>query len=179
MSVRQVVTGHDNDGNAIFIADHQVQASEAKILPGFQSFELWSTQADRQVPHQGNLPGVPAYFPSREGSVFRMISFPPQQADAPEFSINEETLAEVQTNFPGLLEHLELDAPGMHTTDSIDYGIVLKGEIYLELDNGQERLLTAGDCVIQNGTRHAWHNRSNEPTLMAFILLGATRNTAS
>ena len=76
---------------------------------------------------------------------------------------------------PGFVEHLELDNPGMHTTDSVDYGIVIAGEVYLELDNGEERLLTAGDCVVQNGTRHAWINRSGKPVTMAFILLGADR----
>ncbi|BFM18016.1 cupin domain-containing protein [Maricurvus nonylphenolicus] len=175
MTVRQVVTGHDETGHSIFISDDQIQANEVRFMPGFQSFELWSTQANRQVPHQGSLPGVPSYFPSREGSVFRMISFPPQAGETPDMQASEDHLAELQTTLPGLLEHLELDAPGMHTTDSIDYGIVLTGEIYLELDNGQERLLKAGDCVVQNGTRHAWHNRSGEPTLMAFILLGAQR----
>ncbi len=77
--------------------------------------------------------------------------------------------------FPGLLDAMELDNPGMHTTDTIDFDIVLSGEVYLELDDGPEVRLTAGDCVIQNGTRHAWHNRSDEPVTMASALVGARR----
>jgi uncharacterized cupin superfamily protein len=60
----------------------------------------------------------------------------------------------------------EPDNPGMHTTDSVDYGICLEGEMHLELDNGQEIRLTPGACVVQQGTRHAWHNRSEKPALM-------------
>jgi quercetin dioxygenase-like cupin family protein len=61
----------------------------------------------------------------------------------------------------------------MHTTQSVDIGIVQSGEVWLELDDDQEVKLTAGDYVIQNGTRHAWHNRSNEPCVMNFVLIGA------
>ena len=57
--------------------------------------------------------------------------------------MNESAAAELPRKLPGVLEHLETENPGMHTTDSIDYGIVLKGEICLELDNGQEKTLKA------------------------------------
>ena len=55
---------------------------------------------------------------------------------------------------------LELDHPGMHTTDTVDFDVNVSGEVYLELDDGDEVLLKAGDCVIQNGT--SWHNRSSD-----------------
>ena len=76
---------------------------------------------------------------------------------------------------PGLAECFESDNPGMHTTDTIDYGIVLDGEIWLELDDGQTQHLRKLDVVVQNGTRHAWRNRSGRVTLMAFVLIGACR----
>jgi quercetin dioxygenase-like cupin family protein len=60
--------------------------------------------------------------------------------------------------------------PLMHRTDTVDYGIVLSGEIYLVLDK-QETLLKAGDVVVQRGTNHAWSNRSDKPCRMAFILV--------
>jgi len=65
--------------------------------------------------------------------------------------------------------------PGMHTTDTVDFDVVLSGEIYLELDDGSEVLLKAGDCVIQNGTRHAWQNRSAKDCISAVALIGADR----
>jgi quercetin dioxygenase-like cupin family protein len=61
----------------------------------------------------------------------------------------------------------------MHATATVDYGIVLTGEIVLELDDGHCTPLSAGDIVIQNGTRHAWRNRSGLAATMAFVLIGA------
>lgn len=74
-----------------------------------------------------------------------------------------------------MMEVLEFDHPGMHTTDTVDFDVIVSGEVYLELDNGAEVLLKAGDCVIQNGTRHAWRNRSSEKCVIAVTLVGAER----
>jgi uncharacterized cupin superfamily protein len=57
----------------------------------------------------------------------------------------------------------------------VDFDVVVFGEVVLELDDGAEVSLKAGDCVIQNGTRHAWHNRSSEKCVIAFSLVGADR----
>ena len=67
---------------------------------------------------------------------------------------------------------MEEDDPGMHTTPTIDYGIVLSGEIDLELDEGEVHL-QAGDVVVQRGTRHAWRNRGTEPCRIAFVLISS------
>jgi hypothetical protein len=177
MSMRQFITGHDARGNAIFLADDAVTPVEVKMVPGYKTFELWSTEGDRKVPHSGPFPGVPSYFPAEKGVVFRIIVLPPSQEGGTDIDASEESIEEMQNLLPGFIEHLELDNPGMHTTDSIDFGIVLQGDIYLELDNGAERHMQTGDCVIQNGTRHAWRNRSGKPVTMAFILLGAQRQS--
>ena len=173
--MRQFITGHDQDGKAIFLSGDEVTPTEVALVPGYKTFELWSTDGPRTVPHRGAFPGVPSYFPGTDGAVFRVVVLPPDQGDATGVDISDQSLAEVSTKLPGFIEHLELDNPGMHTTDSIDFGIVLRGEIFLELDNGEERLLRAGDCVVQNGTRHAWRNRSGNPATLAFVLLGAER----
>lgn len=178
MSIRQIVTGHDEQGNAIFLAENEVAPVEVAMIPGYKTFELWSTEGERQVPHTGPFPGVPNYFPGKNGVVFRMLVLPPAPEDGMKVELSDEAVGEMTTKLPGFIEHLELDNPGMHTTDSIDFGIVLDGEVYLELDNGAERRLGTGDCVIQNGTRHAWRNRSGKPVTMAFILLGAERTPA-
>jgi mannose-6-phosphate isomerase-like protein (cupin superfamily) len=81
----------------------------------------------------------------------------------------------MQAKLPGLLDVVEMDHPGMHTTDTVDFDVIVSGEVFLELDDGAEVLLRAGDCVIQNGTRHAWHNRSAEKCVIAVTLLGAER----
>ncbi len=178
MKVHQFVTGHDDAGNAVFKAETEVTPVEVSMIPGYKTYELWSTEGARSVPHNGPLPGVPRYFPGRDGSVFRIIVLPPAPDGSTDVAVSEVALDEIQQKLPGFVEHVELDNPGMHTTDSVDYGIVISGEVYLELDNGEERLLTAGDCVVQNGTRHAWRNRSGQPVTMAFVLLGANRTHA-
>jgi mannose-6-phosphate isomerase-like protein (cupin superfamily) len=175
MGVRQIVTGHDADGNAVFLSDGSVEPVQVAMIPGYKTHELWSTHGARSVPHDGPFPGVPSYFPESDGTVFRIIVLPPAQDRVMDVDLSEEAVAEINTKLPGFIDHLELDNPGMHTTDSIDFGIVLSGEVDLELDNGAVRQMKAGDCVVQNGTRHAWRNRSSQPTTMAFILLGASR----
>jgi quercetin dioxygenase-like cupin family protein len=76
---------------------------------------------------------------------------------------------------PGLAERFEPDAPGMHTTETIDYAVVLDGAITLELDAGRTVELGTGDVVIQNGTRHAWRNPGEHPATVAFFVVGAHR----
>jgi quercetin dioxygenase-like cupin family protein len=63
--------------------------------------------------------------------------------------------------------------PMMHKTASVDYAIVLKGEIWAVMDDSEKRM-TAGDVLVQRGTNHAWSNRTDQPALVAFILVGAT-----
>jgi len=70
---------------------------------------------------------------------------------------------------------MEPDNPGMHTTDTINFEYVISGEIGLELDNGKEVQLKAGDTVVQNGTRHAWRNKGSEPCRLVVCLIGANR----
>ncbi len=73
---------------------------------------------------------------------------------------------------PGLAELFEPDNPGMHTTPTVDYGVVLEGEIVLDLDAGETTLLRPGDVVVQNGTRHAWRNPGTRPATVFFVLIG-------
>jgi uncharacterized cupin superfamily protein len=63
----------------------------------------------------------------------------------------------------------------MHTTDTVDYVTILSGEIWLVLDDGAEVHLEPGDCVVQNGTQHAWHNRNPEPCVLVTVMVGAER----
>jgi quercetin dioxygenase-like cupin family protein len=69
---------------------------------------------------------------------------------------------------------MEPDNPGMHQTATVDYGIVLDGEVVLELDDGAQTVLTAGDTIVQLGSRHAWRNKSDRPATVAFVLTGVT-----
>ena len=79
---------------------------------------------------------------------------------------------ELEQKLPGLAAHAERDHPGMHTTATIDYGIVLSGQATLELDDGAKVTLSAGDTYVQNGTRHRWSNPGDVPAVLALTLIG-------
>ncbi|WP_306181006.1 cupin domain-containing protein [Rhizobium sp. AN73] len=104
-----------------------------------------------------------------------IVSFPPDSVMADPSFDPIAADAEQRQHLPGLAELFEREAPGMHMTVTVDYDIVLDGEIWLELDDGAEVHLRKGDVAVQCGTRHAWRNKSTSPATMAFILIGATR----
>ena len=79
-------------------------------------------------------------------------------------------------HMPDLARTFEPDIPGMHTTDTVDYGIVLDGEVWLELDDGEQVHLKVHDVIVQNGTRHARRNKGDKPVKIAFVTIGAKRN---
>ncbi|MVX20253.1 cupin domain-containing protein, partial [Escherichia coli] len=142
--------------------------------PGLTFYELYRTEG---VPGLTGLEPDPMLqgtkaFPGPGGSLFRLISYPPKRPDGwtpPPGVTFESGLKEMSEKVPGMGDHFERDAPGMHTTDTIDYGIVVRGEMTLELDDGEIIHLRQGDCIVQNGTRHRWRNPSPEPCLMAFV----------
>ncbi len=102
-----------------------------------------------------------------------MFTIPPVGTGPPADLDMAAAIAEVNQKMPGFMDVLETDNPGMHRTDTVDYIVVLSGEVSLELDDGQTVQLRAGDCVVQNGTRHAWRNTSSEPCVLAYALVGA------
>lgn len=102
-----------------------------------------------------------------------IVTFPPDEV---RMSANFDPVAagnEQLAATPGIAETFEKDNPGMHTTPTVDYAVVLDGEIWLELDDGKVVHLKRHDTVVQQGARHAWRNRSTKPATLAFVLLGA------
>ncbi len=176
MKARRVVTGHSG-GKAVCVSDGT--SPKAKIyntVPGQASTLLWATQATPTVPHQGEaVTTKTGYVPGPGETRFMFVTFPP---DSVMMSPNFDPAAvgaEFMEHMPELASKFEMDNPGMHTTDTVDYGIVLDGEVWLELDDGKEVHLRAGDTVVQNGTRHAWRNKSSEPCQMVACIIGANR----
>lgn len=104
-----------------------------------------------------------------------VLRFGPDSATPPDDMTEEEIVAEAQRKQPGVIEIVEPDNPGMHTTDSIEYLVCVDGEIYLELGDGEEVHVTPGTCIIQRGTRHAWRNRSDRQCTMIATVVGAER----
>ena len=167
MGIRRVITGHDHNGKAVILADEEVASISAG---GFSYDPMWASDVAAVVPNDGSIPSHPTFFPGPSGArVFTWIA-QPEGADVP-----AATLEEMEAAAPGIMSYLEPDHPGMHTTQTIDVDVILSGEIWMEVDNGVETHLKAGDIVIQNGTRHAWHNRTNQPTVVLSVLIGATQ----
>ncbi|GLS16130.1 cupin domain-containing protein [Hydrogenophaga electricum] len=173
MRVRQVITGHNAQGKAIFTEDREVEASTAALMPGLGFHMLWSTPGISTFPDDGRESGSPSYFPPEGGHRFLIFTIPAtREAPAPGTDL-VVARADADRLLPGLLEKMEPDHPGMHRSDTIDFIYVLEGEIVLELDDGRETLLRTGDTAVQNGTRHAWRNRSGSPCRLLVCMAGA------
>jgi len=180
--IKRVLTGRDAANKSVFAA---VGATPRVItfdtLPGIIFWEMYATES---VPALSGrepdpVPGLGNLIPSPRGSRFRVVQFPARPAEArqPTPAEIEKMKKEVAEKIPGFGEHFEWDNFPMHTTDTLDYGVVIRGEIMLELDDGKTTHLKQGDCVVQNGTRHRWSNPLAEPCLMCFIMIGAKRGS--
>jgi mannose-6-phosphate isomerase-like protein (cupin superfamily) len=171
-ATRRVVTGHDDNGKAIIESDGPAPNVRVREGAGFVSTLLWVTdetpvnaglridRADRTI----------AVAPPPNGSILRIVDFPPvtPEVDAMDGTALRQAMGVDHAGSAG--------APSrhayMHRTKSVDYGIVLSGEIDMLLDDSEVHL-KAGDIVIQQATNHAWVNRSSDFCRIAFILIDA------
>jgi mannose-6-phosphate isomerase-like protein (cupin superfamily) len=175
MNIRCVVTGQTASGASVFVRDTSVEPITLSLLPGFEFHRLWGGEAVPKLPCDGAATLPARYFPAAQGFRFGFFTIPPNTEKAAGQIDMAAAFVELQQKLPGMADVLEMDNPGMHTTDTVDFDVVVSGECYLELDGGAEVLLKAGDCVVQNGTRHAWRNRSTENCVIAVTLVGAGR----
>jgi mannose-6-phosphate isomerase-like protein (cupin superfamily) len=178
MDIRCVVTGRNEQGKSVFVRTALSAPVRLALLPGYEFHRLWGSDQVPELPSDGTAPPHPRYFPPKNGFRFGFFTIPPDSSAGVDQINMASALAEIQQKLPGMVEVLEPDHPGMHTTDTVDFDVIVSGEVYLELDDGAEVLLKAGDCVIQNGTRHAWHNRSPRNCVIAVTLVGADRKPA-
>ncbi len=177
---RRILAFVGEDGRSRLSPEEQApRVAEYSATPGMRTSILWSTMQMPRVP-QGNddpVPSLESVHPAPGGSTFLTLTLPPDSVyGAPDFD-PVAAGAEQARIVPGIAERMEPDAPGFHTTQTIDYVILLAGEVWLVVDEGEVRL-QPGDVVIQLGSRHAWQNRSSEPATLGVILLGAESNSA-
>jgi mannose-6-phosphate isomerase-like protein (cupin superfamily) len=170
-----VVTGQTPDGKSVFVSDEQVDPITLALLPGYEFHRVWASDEAPMLPTGGQMPSAPAYFPPPAGYRFGFFTVPPAGVDIPPDLDLNAALAEMETQLPGMAAHMEPDNPGMHTTDTVDFEVVLSGEVICELDDGAEVTLKQGDTFVQNGTRHRWRNPGAEPAVLFVALLGAER----
>jgi mannose-6-phosphate isomerase-like protein (cupin superfamily) len=175
MAIRRVVTGHDSEGKARVVDDRDVKPITSELMPGYAAYRLWGRDERPTFPDDGSPRRAEAYYPPRNGSRFMINTIPPGELALPPDLDTAAALDELERQMPGAMAAMEPDVPGMHTTDSIDYVLVVSGEATLELDDGEQTVLRAGDVVIQNGTRHAWRNHGTESCTIIGVAIGADR----
>jgi quercetin dioxygenase-like cupin family protein len=173
--VRRVVTGHDTNGRSIVVSDGPAPLVHRKPNdPDWSSTDIFRTDASPApivAQPAETTEGPRRQLPTKRGSVIRINHFPPESEAIRNMSAEESRRAfaslgnEAAATFAKSGRH-----PLMHRTETIDYAIVLSGEITMLLDEG-EVLLKAGDVLVQCGTNHAWSNRSNAPAVVCFVLL--------
>jgi mannose-6-phosphate isomerase-like protein (cupin superfamily) len=174
--VRRVVTGHDSEGKAHVVDDSAVEPITSELMPGCAAYRLWGRDERPAFPDDGSPRRAEAYYPPRDGSRFMINMIPPGELVPPPDLDTAAAMAELERQMPGALAAMEPDVPGMHTTDSIDYILVVSGEVTLELADGEQTVLRAGDTVVQNGTRHAWRNHGSEMCTIVGVAIGADRS---
>lgn len=175
MNVRLVATGHDLQGQAVVVCDTEVNPDTIALLPGMEFHRLWGADRPPRFPDNGSQPENFGYFPPLGGFRFMMFTVPPYSATQQVVGDPQTLFTELESKLPGFAAHMERTNPGMHTTNTIDFGYVISGEVWLEMDNDVLVHLRAGDTVVQNGTRHAWRNKGNEPCRIVVFMAGVSR----
>lgn len=169
---RRVVTGHDENGRAVVVSDAiATQFLERPSRPGVRLTNFW---IERGSPAEYDGPtetctGDFVLHPPPLGSTFRCVEFLPEDPEVMKTLDGRAAFGEMgaSANIVEGARH-----PFMHRTDSLDYAIVLSGEIWMMMDDTEDDLLLkAGDVVIQRGTNHAWSNRGTETCVIAFVLV--------
>jgi hypothetical protein len=174
--IRRIVTEDDANGRSRISEDAPATAVRTVAeRPGYRSVNVWRTEAapapiavpDSINDHKGILP------PKNGGSILRIIDFPPEHADP------VERRRQIGATFGDMFHDAQHDKragahPGMHRTDTVDYAILLEGEIWAVMDDN-ETLMKQGDVLVQRGTNHAWANRSDKTARICFVLLDGAR----
>jgi quercetin dioxygenase-like cupin family protein len=150
LQVRRIVTGHDANGKAVVVSDERLTAVPRRIGGDITGCEIWSTDRmpvensrEADAAQRAGFVTKHNYVGSGEGTTCRITEFAPGHG---RFT---------------------------HRTETVDYAILLSGEIDLELDGDEVVHLAPGDVVVQRGTIHTWVNRGSVPAVFAFILIDA------
>lgn len=175
MHVRRVVTGMTDHGKGVIAGDEKVAPITVTMLPGAAFHPIWGTDAAPEVPVSAQTAPPTKWFPPAGGFRFALVTLPPDSVTMPENLDVGAAMVEFEDKLPGLAETMEPDSPGMHKSNTVDVVLIVSGQAILELDDGVQVALSSGDCVVQNGTRHAWRNLTSQPCTMASAIVGARR----
>lgn len=169
--VRRLVTGHDANGKSKFLLDGEAESVLVmEKMGGLTVTDLWET-FDSPADNSGEKDNAdrPVHLePGQRGTIFRIVEFPPDSAWKTGAD-GAEAFAELQARHAA---DKSSGDPGMHKTDTVDYALILEGEIWAVMDD-EERLMKAGDALVQRGTNHAWANKTDKNCRVMFVLCGA------
>lgn len=173
---RRVVTGHDAQGRAIIQQDApplRVQRIGGDTGPIF--YEVWNTRATpAPIDRASGEPTEDGIIlaPPKNGTRIRVLDIPPEDERLAQVSAEDARRHFAEVGAAGASSHSDTGSRHayMHRTETVDYGIVLQGEITLIMDEG-ETIVRAGDIIVQRGTNHGWANRSNKNCRIVFVLI--------
>jgi len=167
--IRRVITAHNEEGRSVISDDGIAQnAQEMTGMTGLMVTDLWETTtmpADNSGSDDAAARPI-RHEPLPNGTLLRTVEFPPDK----DWKGSADAQKAFESIGGGHTRDQSSDDPLMHKSDTVDYIIILKGEIYAVMEE-DETLLKEGDVLIQRGTNHSWHNRSDEPCLLAAILI--------
>jgi mannose-6-phosphate isomerase-like protein (cupin superfamily) len=165
--VRRIITGSDATGADTFVETAEVAPVTTHVswhgIVGWDSWPTLPIAADAQFVPGSSFPGPDV----RQGVRVVIVDFPPG------LIVDRNRAGSKAGNTERFTDYAR---DGMHSTDSVDVIFVMYGEVTLTLGNGDSRRLTAGDCVVQNGTRHRWTNEGSEPCRLGFVVFSADRS---
>lgn len=170
-AIHRVVTGHAPDGAAVVSSSGPLPTVvELKAVPGTVFHEVWSTPATPAPVDNGADPtlGPLVLPPPKQGTRIRFVDIPPETADLQALDVRAG-FSEIG-DAGASTAHAGAPHPLIHRTETVDYGVVIEGEVTLVLDRGEVNL-KPGSVVVQRGTNHAWANRTARPCRMLFVLV--------
>jgi mannose-6-phosphate isomerase-like protein (cupin superfamily) len=179
--IHRVVTGHDAEGKAVVVSNGPLPTvQEIQAIPGTVFHEVWATSGSPAPVDNGPDPTVGSLTlpPPKLGTRMRFVDIPPDTADYLQHGAERmhDAFAQLGDTAASTVK-ASSPHPLMHRTESVDYGVVIEGEMTLVLDDS-EVLLKPGSVVVQRGTNHAWANRSGQPCRMLFVLVDGVYDPA-
>jgi mannose-6-phosphate isomerase-like protein (cupin superfamily) len=171
MAFRRVITAKDAAGKSVFLSDEEPDPVSISFLPDVDFYLLAGGEGPPRVGPGATLPPWQRFFPEAGGYRFIVSTIPPGTVQSPERMDAKALIREMEEKLPGLLSASERE-PGMHTSHTLDFVVILSGEVTLELDDGAKTDLDPGDFVVQIGARHRWHNRGTSRAILLSGIIG-------
>jgi hypothetical protein len=179
MQVRRVVAGN-KDGKAVIVSDEAGPRGHDFVqTPQMAQSLLWATEPGDQLSESetDQTHTISSVVPGPGGTRFFFVKFPPQSVFASSDFDPGASAAEHLAISPGLAERFEPENPGKHTTPTLDYSVVIDGEIWAEFDDSEVKL-SVGDVLIQPATRHSWSVRTEGTATIAVVMIGVAGSDA-